>query len=104
MATHIRLSRVGRKKQSSFRIVVADSIHARDGRLTEQIGTYNPRPDPPEIAVNEDRALHWLRAGAVPTNTVVSLFRKTGLWKRWNEEKAGRAKTGAGEGTPPPEA
>lgn len=91
MPTHIRLSRVGRNKQGSFRIVVSDSSHARDGRNTEQIGHYNARPEPSEIVVDEERALHWLREGAVPTSTVLSLFKKTGLWKRWRDEKVGRA-------------
>lgn len=91
MPTHIRLSRVGRNKQGTFRIVVADSIHARDGRLTEQIGHYDPRPDPAKIEIDAERALHWLRQGAHPTSTVVSLLRKTRVWKRWTDERAGRA-------------
>ena len=61
MATRIRLSRVGRKKQASYRIVVAGSMHARSGRVTETIGRYNPRTYPAHIEVNEERALYWLR-------------------------------------------
>lgn len=106
MPTHIRLSRVGRNKQSTFRIVVSDSIHARDGRLTEQIGHYDPLRDPAKIELDAERALHWLRVGAQPTNTVVSLFRKTGVWKRWTDERTGRpsaAPAAAGESGEPQE-
>lgn len=90
MPTHIRLSRVGRNKQAAFRIVVSDSMHARDGRLTEQIGHYNPRLEPARIELDAERALHWLRTGAKPSDTVVSLFRQTGVWKTWTDEQAGR--------------
>lgn len=103
MPTHIRLSRVGRNKQAAFRVVVSDSIHARDGRLTEQIGHYNPRREPAQIEVDSDRALYWLRAGAKPTNTVVSLFRQTGVWKRWTDEKAGRSPVAAAAPAAPSE-
>jgi small subunit ribosomal protein S16 len=87
MATHIRLSRVGRNKQAAFRIVVSDSEHARDGRRTEEIGHYNPRREPPEIVVDEARALHWLRQGARPTETVVALLKRAGVWAKWTEER-----------------
>ena len=63
MATRIRLRRVGRKKQASFRIVVAGGMHARGGRVTETIGKYNPRTEPSFIEVDEKRALHWLSKG-----------------------------------------
>ena len=56
----IRLRRVGAKKQPSYRLVVADSRTARDGRFLETIGNYNPRTDPPTVVVYEDRALYWL--------------------------------------------
>ena len=79
MATRIRLSRVGRKHQASFRIVVAGGMHARGGRVTETIGKYNPRTYPSHIEIDEKRALHWLRQGAKMSESVDSLFRKTGI-------------------------
>lgn len=85
MATRIRLRRVGRRKQASFRIVVSDGEHAPVGRFTEQIGKYNPRTRPSFIEVDEARALYWLRQGAQPSDTVRSLFRRTGLMKKFAE-------------------
>ena len=79
MATRIRLSKVGRKHQASFRIVVAGGMHARGGRVTETIGKYNPRTYPSFIEIDEKRALHWLRQGAKTSESVNSLFRKTGI-------------------------
>lgn len=96
MATRIRLSRVGRKKQASFRIVVAGSMHARSGRVTETIGRYNPRTYPAHIEVNEERALYWLRQGAKMSDSVGSLFRKTGVLRKYasGEEGSGVASIG----------
>ncbi len=79
MATRIRLSRVGRKRQASFRIVVAGGMHARGGRVTETIGKYNPRTYPSHIEIDEKRALHWLRQGAKMSESVGSLFKKAGI-------------------------
>jgi small subunit ribosomal protein S16 len=79
MATRIRLRRVGRKGQSYFRIVVADSRSPRDGRFVAAIGHYNPRTDPAVIDVNAEQALAWLAKGAMPTDTVRSLLKKAGV-------------------------
>lgn len=91
MATRIRLRKVGRKKQASFRIVVAGGMHARGGRVTETIGKYNPRTEPTFIEVDEKRALYWLGQGAQPSGKVESLFRQTGIMKK-------RAEGAEGEG------
>jgi small subunit ribosomal protein S16 len=85
MATRIRLSRVGRKKQGSFRIVVAGSMHARGGRVTETIGKYNPRTYPSYIEIDAARALHWLREGAEMSESVSALFRQAGILKQYAE-------------------
>lgn len=82
MATRIRLRRVGRKKQATFRIIVASRMHARDGRNTETIGKYNPRTHPAYIEVDEKRALYWLRQGAKASDSVRSLFRQVGIMKK----------------------
>jgi small subunit ribosomal protein S16 len=79
MATRIRLRRVGRKGQSFFRIVIADSRAARDGRFVATIGRYNPRAKPAEIVVDREKALAWMAKGAMPSDTVRSLLRKAGV-------------------------
>ena len=79
MATRIRLRRVGRKGQSYFRIVVADSKSPRDGRFVVAIGNYNPRDNPAVITVNAEQARAWLEKGATPTDTVRSLLKKAGV-------------------------
>lgn len=85
MATRIRLRKVGRKKQPTFRIVVAGSMHARSGKITETIGKYNPRTDPSYIEVDEKRALYWLRQGASVSEAVEPLFRKAGILKKFTD-------------------
>ena len=79
MATRIRLRRVGRKGQSYYRIVVADSRAPRDGRFVAQLGDYNPRTNPATLKVNKDEALAWMAKGAMPTDTVRSLLKKAGV-------------------------
>ena len=81
MATTIRLARAGRKKNPAYRVVVADSRKARDGRFIEIIGFYQPVQDPPAMQVDKDRALSWLSKGAQPSETVRSIFRKLGILK-----------------------
>ena len=79
MAVRIRLTRVGAKKQPTYRFVVADSRNARDGRSLDTLGHYNPRTDPIEIKVDEAKARDWLSRGAQPSDTVARLFRRVGL-------------------------
>ncbi|WP_366921632.1 30S ribosomal protein S16 [Metallumcola ferriviriculae] len=83
MATKIRLKRMGAKKDPFYRLVVADSRSPRDGRFIEEIGYYNPVKSPEELLVKEDRALHWLGTGAQPSDTVKALFRKAGVWEKF---------------------
>ena len=78
MAVKIRLARHGAKKRPFYRIVVADSEAPRDGRFLETVGTYNPLRDPAEIAVKQERVQYWLDQGAIPTDTVKSLWKKEG--------------------------
>jgi small subunit ribosomal protein S16 len=79
MATAIRLARRGSKKHPTYRIVVADSRRARDGRFIESIGFYNPMTDPSEIIVDEAKAKEWLKNGAQPSDTVRKLFSVKGI-------------------------
>ena len=75
----IRLRRQGTNSRPFFRIVVADQRAARDGSFIELIGTYDPKKDPPEIKVDEEKALKWLRQGAQPSESVVMLFKRQGI-------------------------
>jgi small subunit ribosomal protein S16 len=79
MATAIRLARRGSKKSPSYRIVVADSRRARDGRFIETIGYYSPLSEPSVIEVDADKAKHWLECGAQPSATVRKLFSLKGI-------------------------
>jgi small subunit ribosomal protein S16 len=78
----IRLRRVGRKKQPSYRIVVADAHSPRDGRYIEVIGFYNPRTQPATMTLKEERALHWLSVGAQPSEPVHRILDKLGTLGR----------------------
>jgi small subunit ribosomal protein S16 len=80
----IRLRRVGKKKQPSYRIVVADVRAPRDGAFVDQVGHYNPLTDPPTIVVDADKAKRWLSVGAQPSDTVGRIFVSQGV-----VEKAG---------------
>lgn len=85
MAVAIRLSRGGAKKRPYYRIVVADSRSARDGKYLEQIGTYNPllaKDSPERVKLNEDRARHWLSVGAQPSDRVHRFFDAAGILER----------------------
>jgi len=74
----IRLRRMGAKKNPYYRVVVADSHFARDGRFIEEIGTYNPIADPAEIKIDAERAQYWIKNGAQPTDTAKALLKKCG--------------------------
>ncbi len=76
MAVKIRLTKLGKKKEPYYRIVVVDAREARDGPYIEQVGFYNPRRDPEEVRFNEERLLHWISVGAIPTETVRRLIMK----------------------------
>jgi small subunit ribosomal protein S16 len=86
VAVRIRLRRIGKKKQPQYRLVVAEGSAPRDGRFIEVIGHYDPRADPAAVSVNEERALHWLRHGAQPSESARSLLRRVGLWEKFTGE------------------
>lgn len=90
----LRLRRVGKKKQPVYKIVVADSRAARNGKFIESIGQYNPLLNPMIINLNEARLFSWLKNGAQPTDTLRSLLQRKGLWMKW-----GLMKKGADEAT-----
>lgn len=89
MAVKIRLMRMGKKKQPSYRVVVANARSPRDGGFIEIIGHYGPREDPSVIRIDGEKALAWLRKGAQPTEQVQKLLAVTGVWDQFESEKGG---------------
>lgn len=87
MAVKIRLRRMGAKKNPFYRIVVADSRSPRDGRFIEILGHYDSTTQPAVVAIDEEKAINWLKKGAQPTDTVKTLFAKQGILKKWDELK-----------------
>ncbi len=83
----IRLTRMGKRGQPFYRIIVVDSRKARDGAYIESLGYYNPMKKPYELTVSNERALYWLEHGAQPTDTVRSLLSKKGIMKELHERK-----------------
>ena len=79
----IRLRRVGAKKKPSYRLVVADVRAPRDGAFVDIVGHYNPLTDPETIVVKEEKALHWLKQGAKPTDTTARLLDKAGILEKF---------------------
>ena len=72
----IRLQRVGKKKAPFYHIVVADSKSPRDGKIIEQIGTYDPMTNPSTIKLDKEKVATWIKNGAKPTETVKALIEK----------------------------
>jgi small subunit ribosomal protein S16 len=93
VSVKIRLMRMGKKKQPTYRVVVADARSPRDGGFIEIIGHYGPRQDPSVVNIDEEKALSWLRKGAQPTEQVQKLLTVTGVWGQFESEKGGRVDT-----------
>lgn len=90
MAVRLRLTRVGKKKQPTYRIVAADARSPRDGRYLEIVGTYDPRREPSAITVDNDKAIEWLRKGAQPSERVQKLLQISGAWDEFQASKAAK--------------
>lgn len=84
----LRLMRMGKKKQPTYRIVATDSRSPRDGRFIEIVGHYDPRQEPSSIVIDNDKAVAWLRRGAQPTDTVERLLKISGAWDEFKGTKA----------------
>jgi len=80
VAVKLRLMRMGKKKQPTYRVVAADSRSPRDGRFIEILGTYEPRLDPSGVNIDNGKAVDWLRKGAQPTDRVQLLLKQSGAW------------------------
>ena len=79
MAVKLRLMRMGKKKQPTYRIVAADTRSPRDGAFIEILGTYDPRTEPSAVTIDSDKASRWLADGAQPTERVAKLLKQAGV-------------------------
>lgn len=95
MAVKIRLKRIGAKKKPCYRIVVADARYPRDGRFIEQIGIYDPMPNPAKVIIDGDKALSWIKNGAQPTDTVRALLKSTGALEKAKNNELNKAAAAA---------
>ncbi len=84
----LRLTRIGRHKDPFFRIVASDSRSARDGRIIEQIGIYDPAKGAKEAVIDEEKALKWLQNGAIPSDSVRAMLTAKGIIAKFNAAKA----------------
>jgi len=80
---------MGRKKRPYYRIVAVDTRRKRDGAFIDRIGYYHPIETPAGLLIDAERALKWLRVGAIPSDTVLSLLKKEGVWLRYRLERRG---------------
>ena len=103
MAVKIRLMRKGKKKQPTYRVVVADGRSPRDGRFIEAIGRYDPRQEPSVVEIDNDKALDWLRKGAQPTEPVRKLLEISGAWARFKVAKGEIFTVSSGSSSTKPE-
>jgi small subunit ribosomal protein S16 len=83
LAVKLRLMRMGKKKQPTYRLVAADGRSPRDGRFIEMVGVYDPRAEPSVVRIDNDKAVAWLRKGAQPTDRVQQLLKISGAWDQF---------------------
>lgn len=83
MSTRIRLKRMGKMHDPQYRVVVVDQRKKRDGEAIEELGYYNPNPNPSLIHINSERVQHWLSLGAQPSDPVLVLLKITGDWQKF---------------------
>jgi len=81
LAVSIRFRRGGRRNRAFYRIVVADSRSPRDGKFIENIGYYDPLPDPEVVEIKKDRMIYWLEKGARPTSNLKSILKRNKIWQ-----------------------
>ena len=86
----LRLMRMGKKKQPTYRVVAADSRSPRNGRFIEIVGTYEPRQEPSVVNIDNAKALKWLTTGAQPTERVEKLLKISGAWDEFQAAKASK--------------
>ena len=107
MAAKIKLTRMGAKKQPTYRVVIQPEHSKRDGRFIENIGFYNPRTEPATIVLNQERVNYWLSVGAQPTESVGQLLKTAGITDKYYRPRTVKPKAEQAEGatsaTPPAE-
>lgn len=87
MAVKIRLMRMGKKKQPTYRVVAADSRSPRDGRFIEILGHYNPRTEPSTVIIDNEKAIKWLARGAQPSEPAAKLLAISGALAEFQASK-----------------
>ena len=87
----LRLRRIGLKGQPTYRVVAADKESPRDGKFLVILGFYNPRTQPATVNLKEARVYHWMKNGALPTESVAQVFKASGTLDRWERFKKGEA-------------
>ena len=95
MAVKLRLKRMGKKKQPTYRVVAADTRSPRDGRFIESIGFYQPRSEPSVVEIDNDKAVEWLRKGAQPSEAVEKLLKISGAWDQFKGTASSSAASAA---------
>ena len=90
MAVKLRLMRMGKKKQPTYRVVAADGRSPRDGRFIEIVGTYEPRAEPSVVKIDNAKAVAWLQKGAQPTDRVEKLLKISGAWDEFQAAKSAK--------------
>lgn len=88
MAVKLRLMRMGKTKQPTYRLVAADARSPRDGRFIEIVGTYQPRHEPSTINIDNEKCVKWLQQGAQPTDRVEKLLKLSGAWDEFQASKS----------------
>ncbi|HEY6532345.1 MAG TPA: 30S ribosomal protein S16 [Acidimicrobiales bacterium] len=83
----LRLMRMGKTKQPTYRVVAADSRSPRNGRFIEIVGHYNPRTEPSSVTIDNDKAVAWLQKGAQPTEAVEKLLKISGAWEQFTGQQ-----------------
>ena len=85
MAVKIRMQRIGTKKRPFYRVVAVDGRDKRDGKVIEQLGRYQPIVDGEQFFIDEEKVLNWLGKGAQPSNTILRLLKKNGIWQKFKK-------------------
>jgi len=87
MPVKIRLAQRGKKKNRTYRVVVADSRSPRDGKFIEDLGFYNPHHNPSSVEIDVEKAVSWLDKGAQPSERAQKLLEISGAWAQWRSSK-----------------
>jgi len=91
MSVKLRLTRVGKTKQPHYRIVAVDTRNARDGRFLEIVGNYHPQSEPSALTVDNEKAIKWLKQGALPSERVKKLLEISGAWSEFMATKSSKS-------------